>query len=287
MTHEQPDPRTTLVAAGLRRDVVKVSGPEALEFLQGQLSQDVTALATGASASSLLLQPTGKVDAWLRATRLADEEMLLDVEVGYGTLVETRLRRFKLRTKVDFETTTWSGLALRGPGASTVEPPAGTRALAAGWPGIEGVDLLGDGELALAGVALVGDDVLDGLRIECGVPAMGAEITEATIPAEAGQWLIDSSVSFTKGCYTGQETVARLFYKGRPNRHLRGLVLGGPAATGDPVIAGEREVGRLGSVVSSPRFGDIALALLRREVEPGDEVSAGGAPARVTDLPFA
>jgi folate-binding Fe-S cluster repair protein YgfZ len=94
-------------------------------------------------------------------------------------------------------------------------------------------------------------------------------------------------VSFTKGCYVGQETVARLFYRGKPNRHLRGLQSPEPLATGTPVTAGEREVGRVGSAVVSPRLGPIALAILRREVQPGDEVAAGDTSARVVELPFA
>jgi folate-binding Fe-S cluster repair protein YgfZ len=105
------------------------------------------------------------------------------------------------------------------------------------------------------------------------------------MPEEAG--IVDRAVSFTKGCYVGQETVARLHWKGKPNRHLRGLRLEGVAATGDPVVTGEREVGRLGTVVVSPRLGPVALAVLRREVAPGDRVTAGAVEAEVTALPFA
>jgi tRNA-modifying protein YgfZ len=107
------------------------------------------------------------------------------------------------------------------------------------------------------------------------------------IPQEAG--LNDRAVNFEKGCYVGQETVARLHYKGKPNRHLRGLRLSQPAAQGDEVTAGERTVGRIGTFAESPAFGPIALAILRREVGPGDTVKVGtsGADAVVTDLPFA
>jgi tRNA-modifying protein YgfZ len=105
------------------------------------------------------------------------------------------------------------------------------------------------------------------------------------IPQEAG--LNERAVSFTKGCYVGQETVARLYYRGKPNRHLRGLRLDGPAETGDAIVLGEREVGRLGSVVESPSLGWIALALVRREAEPGATVTAGDRTATVVDLPFA
>jgi tRNA-modifying protein YgfZ len=108
------------------------------------------------------------------------------------------------------------------------------------------------------------------------------------IPQEAG--LNQRAVSFTKGCYVGQETVARLFYRGKPNRHLRGLRLSaGGSAPGAPLRLGEREVGRLGSVASSPLHGPIALALVRREAEPGSTllVGDGSVSARVVELPFA
>jgi folate-binding Fe-S cluster repair protein YgfZ len=96
-------------------------------------------------------------------------------------------------------------------------------------------------------------------------------------------------VSFTKGCYVGQETVARLHYRGKPNRHLRGLSLSANASPGDPIRSGEREVGHLGSVADSPRWGRIALALVRREVPVGATVSvgSGSTTATVVELPFA
>jgi tRNA-modifying protein YgfZ len=94
-------------------------------------------------------------------------------------------------------------------------------------------------------------------------------------------------VSFTKGCYVGQETVARLFYKGKPNRHLRGLRLSQPVASGTELTLGGKPVGRIGSPVLSPSFGPIALALVRREAEPGATLRAGTADATVVELPFA
>ena len=106
------------------------------------------------------------------------------------------------------------------------------------------------------------------------------------MPAEAG--IVEAAVSFTKGCYIGQETVARLHYKGRPNRHLRGLRLSAPAAAGDAVRLGEKEVGRLGGAAVSPAFGPVGLAILRREAEPGAEVRIGedDVTAEVVDPPF-
>jgi folate-binding Fe-S cluster repair protein YgfZ len=105
------------------------------------------------------------------------------------------------------------------------------------------------------------------------------------MPQEAG--INERAVSFTKGCYVGQETVARLHYRGKPNRHMRGLRLGEPVERGSEIVLGERVVGRVASNCVSPRFGPIALALLRREAEPGAEVSVNGTTAEVVGLPFA
>src|ERR671934_93371 len=111
-----------------------------------------------------------------------------------------------------------------------------------------------------------------------------SDVDDTTIPQEAG--LNERAVSFTKGCYVGQETAARLHYRGKPNRHLRGLRLSAPLRSGTELVLGEREVGRLGSSVVSPRHGPIGLALVRREAAPGDELAAGEATATVVELPF-
>ena len=265
------DLRTELGAVPIQRDVVRVQGAEASAYLQGQLSQDVDELPVDGSASSLLLQPTGKVDAWLRVTRRSADELLLDVEAGSGEAVLARLRRFKLRTQADLTLEQWSGLALRGPGAETIDVPPGALGLPAGWPGVTGIDVLSVGELALAGAPLVDPGCLEALRIECGVPAMGAELTDATIPAEAGQWLIDASVSFTKGCYTGQELVARIDSRGgNVPRPLRGLLVeGDPVPVGTTVHRDGTEVGGVTSSARSVALGAVALAPLARSVEAG------------------
>lgn len=287
------DLRTRLGAVPIRRDVVRVHGPEAVQFLQGQLSQDVMALPAGESVPSLLLQPTGKVDAWLRVTRLGDDDVLLDVDAGFGDAVHARLQRFRLRTKAELEPAAWSGLALRGPGAGEIAVPAGTHALVATWPGVPAVDLLGPGELALAGVALADADALEALRIECGVPAMGAELTGATIPAEMGQWLIDASVSFSKGCYTGQELVARIDSRGgNVPRPLRGLRLeGAPVRPGaDVQLPAGTSIGTVTSSARSAALGPIALAVVGRAVEPGAVVQVvdqhRSCPATLLELPL-
>ncbi len=289
---EPTDLRTALGAAPLRRDVVRVHGPEAVDYLQGQLSQDVAALAVWESAPTFLLQPTGKVDAWLRVTRLADDDLLLDVEAGFGEAVHARLRRFKLRTKAELEPATWSGFALRGPGADEIDIPSPALALAAGWPGVDAVDVLADGEVALAGVPLVDPAALQALRIECGVPAMGAELTDATIPGEAGQWAIDTSVSFTKGCYTGQELVARIDSRGGNVPHpIRGLLVDGEVPpVGATVELGGAGVGTVTSAARSAALGPVALAVVGRAVEIGSAVTLVDGdrrtPATVAALPL-
>jgi folate-binding protein YgfZ len=124
------------------------------------------------------------------------------------------------------------------------------------------------------------------LRVEAGRPRYGVDVDDTVIPQEAG--LNERAVSFTKGCYVGQETVARLHYRGKPNRHLRGLRLSAPARHGDELRLGEKVVGKVGTAVVSPRLGPIALALLRREAEPSAtiEVGDGGETAQVVELPF-
>jgi folate-binding protein YgfZ len=289
---DTPDLRAVLGAAPIQRDVVRVHGPEAGDYLQGQLSQDVAALAVGETVPSLLLQPTGKVAAWLRVTRLSGDELLLDVDQGFGEAVHARLRRFMLRTKVELDLDAWSGLALRGPGADDVDVPHGAMALPAGWPGVPGVDLLSAGELALAGVPYVPAEALEALRIECGVPAMGAELTETTIPVEAGQWLIDASVSFTKGCYTGQELVARIDSRGGNAPHpVRGLLVEGePVPIGAEVQHDGATVGTVSSSSRSPVLGAIALAIVGRAVLPGMAVTltwpGGSAAGTISELPL-
>lgn len=267
---------SSLVAARVEREALKVGGPDAITYLQGQLSQDVAGLALGRSAWSFLLQPQGKVDAWVRVTRTGDDEVVLDVETGFGEAVMSRLERFKLRTKFAIETLDWACVAVRGAGAESLEPSQGaTIVAAAGWPGTEGVDLLGP-ESALTVPPLadpVESEAFEALRIMSGVPRMGAELTETTIPAEMGQWVIDASVSFTKGCYTGQELVARIDSRGgNVPRRIVGLVVEGDAdAVPEPgavVRLDNTDAGTVTSAAWSARRGQpVALALVKRAVD--------------------
>src|SRR5688572_29578255 len=288
------DLRTTEGVVRIERDAVTAAGPEARSFLQGQLSQDIDALGVGASAWSLLLQPTGKVDAWLRVTRTGEDELVLDVDPGFGDAVLARLRRFKLRTDVELSEARWSGWALRGPTVERRETAGpDVLALPAAWPGVPGVDLLGPSVEPLPGLPEVDPSSLTALRIECGVPAMGAELTDATIPAEAGGWLIDTSVSFTKGCYTGQELVARIDSRGgNVPRPIRGvLVEGDPAPVGATLTIDGNEVGHITSSATSEALGAIALAPISRSVDVGTrvdiQIEGGGIQSgTVAELPL-
>jgi folate-binding protein YgfZ len=224
----------------LPRDVISVRGDDAESYLQGQLSQDVAALDIGASVDSLLLQPDGKLTALLRVTRLDGVTFLLDVDGGYGDLVTARLKKFLLRSKVEMERLDWRCVALRGAGVAeaaagllSVLAEAGVLAVPFEWNGWSGIDLLGPNDMVLdpatgglpEGIVACGPDAVEACRITSGIPAMGSELGDKTIPAEAG--LVERSVSFTKGCYTGQELVARLDSRGNNvPRRLVGVIGG-------------------------------------------------------------
>lgn len=269
--------RTDVAAVRLPRDVIRVAGADAGSYLQGQLSQDIDGLGRTGPGWSFLLQPTGKVVAWLRVTRHGDEELVLDVDAGFGQDVVDRLQRFLIRTKATLELFEgWSMVSVRGPamGAADFASANPELILPADWPGLPGADLLGPDVRIPTGVLEVDRSVLEAVRIECGVPAMGAELTDRTIPGEAGAWLIESSVSFTKGCYTGQELVARIDSRGNNvPRHLRGLVVdaahGAAVPVGATVEVDGAEVGTVTSSVAAPDgAGWLALAYIGRAVEP-------------------
>jgi folate-binding protein YgfZ len=286
---EQEALRRDVGAVWLPRDFLVVTGADSLKFLQGQLSQDVD-LAIGASAWSLLLQPQGKMVALVRVARSGDDEFVLDTDGGWGDVVEERLNRFKMRVKATIERQAWRCLALRGPRAHDVSVTG--LSLGADWPGLPGVDVVGDDPPVPDGVTLCSPEAYEAVRIEAGVPMMGREIDDRTIPAEAG--IVDRTASFTKGCYTGQELVARIDSRGgNVPRHLRGIVVDGETTppVGATLMADGRSAGALTSVANSVALGaPVGLALVGRAVSiPGDvmvEWDGGSAPARVESLPL-
>lgn len=262
------------------RDVVTVVGPEAEAYLQGQISQDVLLLAVGESAWSLILQPQGKVDAWFRITRVAADEFLLDVDAGFGDQLLARLKRFKLRTKAELELATWDWAAIRDHDEPTNAPDTPIAAPPAG--GQVGIDLIGP-DMPEAKAESMTPNEFERRRILAGVPAMGAELTESTIPAEAR--IVDISASFTKGCYTGQELVARVDSRGdNTPRKLRILSGAGSAKPGAEVTLEGAAAGVLTSVASADE-GFVALGYIKRSALDATHVELDGQPVSVQPVP--
>ena len=289
----------------LPRDVFSVRGDDATAYLQGQLSQDIAALAVGSCADSLLLQPDGKLTALLRVTRVDALGYVLDTDAGFGDVMVARLKKFLLRSKVEIERLEWRCLALRGAGVAApadsgpapTGPAAGLRAALAEagvlelpfeWNGWCGVDLLGPRDVVLdpagghfpGGIVPCDRDAAEACRIASGIPAMGSELTDKTIAAEAG--LVARSVSFTKGCYTGQELVARLDSRGsNVPRRLVGVVGGDVMSDEDPGAGAP--VGRLAFGMTlhagSPPRGQ------QEPAASGAPAGASGAPAGASGRP--
>ncbi len=282
-------------AVRLDRDVVSGRGPDAGSYLQGQLSQDVTALPDGGSAWSWLLAPTGKVDALLRVTRLSAEDWLLDTDAGWGPVVAARLDRFRLRTKVDFVPRDLAVIGLRGPGWEEAAASSGAAAVASPpWPGITGADLMG-AEALPAGWPELALSTYEVVRIRAGIPRMGAELDERTIPGETG--LVAFTVSFTKGCYTGQELVARIDSRGgNVARRLRGIRPADPTGAGiasvaapfeapaDLVTADGTPAGVLTSAAGATGEGWVGLGYIRRGVDPDADLHVAGSDIRIQQV---
>jgi folate-binding protein YgfZ len=284
-----------------RRGKLLLTGAEVGEFLQGQVTNDVEALTPGAGCYALLLTHKGKIRADMRVLR-GDGWFLLDTEAyAVGALLHT-IRTYSIGRDVRVEDVTGDRAigSLIGPRARDLldrAPPEEEHAFVEGELGQYvstdlGVDVISAGESAdslreVLGAEPASEETAECLRIEAGRPRHGIDLDDSTIPQEAG--LNERAVSFEKGCYVGQETVARLYYKGKPNRHLRGLRLARPGERGEQVAAGDKAVGALGSTCVSPEHGPIALAILRREAVPGATVAVGddAAPAEVAELPFA
>jgi folate-binding protein YgfZ len=297
------------------RGKLALSGAGAVEFLNGQVTNELAELRPGEGCYAAFLTHKGKMLGDLRILAVGDpaqdapQELLLDTERSALQGLFDMIRRSKIGYDVELHKRTLERalLSLIGPRAAEI---AGAEGLAvpehSATPvdidGIAalairtdvGVDLLcatADGErlrvaLLARGALAVTEQAAECVRVESGRPRYGLDVDDSTIPQEAG--LNERAVSFTKGCYVGQETVARLHWRGKPNRHLRGLLLSAPALPGAELHLGERSVGRIGSAVLSPALGPIALALVRREAEPGVTVSVGedGASAEVVELPF-
>jgi folate-binding protein YgfZ len=276
-------------------ELVWVEGPGTVAFLQGLISQDLEAMATGEVRRSFLLAPQGKLDALLWVMK-EPERVGLIVDAGLGGRVVERLNHYRIRVKAEVRLEELAVRSLWGPLSRAVAEvsdhwadrddivrvPFPTRS-------VDRVLMVGDSWAST--VPQAGELAMTAARVEAGEPVMDRDVDESTIPQETG--LVPDAVSFTKGCYLGQELVARIDTRGRVNRHLRGLAVTRNVLPpeGASVWSGDREVGVITSVTESVFVGaPIGLSLLRREVEPGDEVEirwpTASAPALVRDLPF-
>jgi folate-binding protein YgfZ len=290
------------------RGLLAVSGPEVADYLQGQLTNDVEALEPGDGCYAALLDRKGHMQADMRVLRPGEEpELWLELEPEGLEAARRHLGMYKIGREVEVADASEERvlLSLIGPRAVEFAGSAalpenscetvtlgGAECLAVGTAG--GIDLIVPAAervrvrdaLFAAGAVEVSPEAAEIVRIETGRPRFGAEMGTETMPAEAG--IVEGAVSFTKGCYIGQETVARLHYKGKPNRHLRGLRFSAPAQPGAALQLGDKEVGTVGSATISPALGPIGLAILRREAEPGTRLAVGedGVTATVVALPF-
>jgi tRNA-modifying protein YgfZ len=288
------------------RGWLALTGPDRREFLHGQITQDIETLEPGHGRYAALLTHKGKMLSDMRVLDLGDE-LLLSCERAGLQEIFNMIRRYKLGADVELHKRTleMGELSLIGPDARRVagaevgpDEHDNVRArLGEHDVNLVATDLGVDvfcaaeategvrGTLLAAGAVEVGEAAAELVRVESGRPRYGIDLDDNVIPQEAG--LNERAVSFTKGCYVGQETVARLFYRGKPNRHLRGLKLSAEVEPGTPLLLGEKEVGRVTSVAVSPALGPIGLALVRRQAEPGSTITAGeDATAEVVELPF-
>jgi folate-binding protein YgfZ len=304
------------------RAALIVRGVDAAEYLQGQLTNDIEALEREQGCYAALLDRKGHLQSDLRLLRLEASQdgpssaarpegprIWIDLEPAPAPGVLKHLRTYSIGRDVEIEDVSerWAIISLIGPRAAEL---AGFEGLGPEhaqrfreWDGVEvlavstdvGLDLLTRADqaaslkqlLQAAGAAEVSERAAEIIRVESGRPRFGLDMGPESMPAEAG--ITERAVDFEKGCYIGQEPVARLHYRGKPNRTLRGLRLSAPVEHGDPLLLGEREVGTVGTACLSPALGPIALAIVRREAGGGDRLAVGdgAATAEVVGLPFA
>jgi tRNA-modifying protein YgfZ len=246
----------------LHRGYVRVAGPDAGDFLERMVSNEVVSLEPGREARpALLLTPKSRIVAPLRVVREEPEAFLLITEAELAETVASTLLRARFAAKCQIEVEPYRGFLHLGadPGDGVVNHDYGVEA----W------ETWGEEEREAA----TNPTKLEALRIEAGTPAWGKELDETILPAEAG--LDETHVSFTKGCYPGQEPIARLHFRGHPNRRLRVLEVA-DATPGDEIVHEGKTVGRVTSAVPGR-----ALGYIRREVPEDAVLQVGGAEARL------
>jgi folate-binding protein YgfZ len=252
----------TTTVARRRRAYLRVTGPDAADYLQRMLSNDVEALAAGEACPALLLTPKARVIAPVVVLRRGDDDFLLLTEPELGAPLQAHLVRMRLRARCE--------IAAEEHTSVLVFDSADDVGFARELPGTREVL---DSDLA----PTMDDDELELRRIEAGIPAWGKEIDDRILPAEAG--LDATHVSFEKGCYPGQEPVARLHYRGHPNRTLRKLELEGtalPPYDAEIVDADGRVVGRVTSAARRPDGSIAALGYVRADVPADVELTSEG-----------
>ena len=235
---------TSQAVARLPRAYLRVAGPDAADYLQRMVSNDVEALAVGESCEALLLTAKARVIAPLRVIRRAADDFLLLMEPELGETARAELVRMRFAAKAEIEAEEHESWQVLGGEEVLDERPAGEEV---------------DGEQ------------LERWRIESGIPRWGREIDDRILPAEAG--LDETHVSFSKGCYPGQEPIARQRYRGKVNRRLRVLEIDGDAAPGDELLLDGKKVGRITSTVPG-----VALGYVRVEVPDNAELVLGAKP---------
>jgi tRNA-modifying protein YgfZ len=250
------------------RAFVRVAGPDAADYLERMVSNAVAGLAEGESCEALLLTPKARVIAPMRVLRRGEDDFLLLTEPDLGETLRDELLRMRFAAKAEIELEEHSSYLLLG------ENGAGVPNDDYGVPAVEVLD-----QDPPEGLSSLSDEDLERLRVEAGTPRFGKEIDDRVLPAEAG--LTDRAVSFTKGCYPGQEPIARLHYRGHANRGLRVLTLAELPAPETELSYEGKSVGRITSAVETGE-GAVALAYVRREV-PEDAVLETG-QSRATQL---
>ena len=238
---------TSAPVTRVERAFIRVGGPHARDYLQRMVSNDVEALAVGAACDALLLTPKARIIAPVRVLRRADDDFLISTEPELGETVRALLTRMRLRAQCDID---------------TEEHEA--------WHTLDGDEIID----TRPATELVADETYERMRIERRIPRWGRELDDAILPAEAG--LDATHISFTKGCYPGQEPIARQHYRGKVNRRLRVFDTDGSASPGDEIVRGEKVVGRITSAVDG-----VALGYLRTEISDDAELSVASRRAKV------
>ncbi len=235
---------TSPPVARVSRAFLRVAGPDAADYLQRMVSNDVEALAVGEACDALLLTAKARVIAPLRIVRRAADDFLLSTEPELAERVRTELVRMRFAAKTEIEPEDHEAWLVLGGEEVLDERPPGEEA---------------------------DDEEVERWRIESRIPRWGREIDDRILPAEAG--LDETHISFSKGCYPGQEPIARQRYRGKVNRTLRVLEIDGEAEPGDELLLEGKKVGRITSAVPG-----LALAYVRVEVPANAQLELGAKP---------